>query len=140
MVIHLLTRLRNTSIFSCIPGCGSRNSALYRRVWSIIALVILLALYADNIPPGVESHLILSNAACVSESLSVKCVLADRFDSKLNPKHLTDLAVGCIHSSSTLIWCSHITEQSRGLLQCIRAVLFMEKLSCKEFTVSVILV
>ena len=60
----------------------------------MISLVILLALYADNFPPVVESRLILSNAACASESLFVKCVLVDRFDSKWKPSHLTDLSVG----------------------------------------------
>ena len=107
---------------------------------SIIALAILRALYADNFPLKVESRLIVSNAACASESLFVKYVLVDRFDSKWNPSHLTDLGVGCIHSSSTLIGCSQITERSLGVLQCIRSVLCVEKLSFREFAISRILV
>ena len=89
----------------------------------MIAFAILLALYADSLPLSVDSLLILSNAACARESLLVKCVLVDRFDSRWNPSHLRNLGEGWIHSSSTMIGCSDTQDRSLGVLQSIRSVL-----------------
>ena len=106
----------------------------------MIAFAILRALYADSFPPGVDSRLILSNAACARESLLVKCVLVERFDSKWNPSHLTNLGEGCMHSPSTLIGCSHTPDRSLGVLQCIRSVLCEEKLRFNDVAMELILV
>ena len=38
----------------------------------MMAFAIRHALYADSFPPGVDTRLILSNAACARESSSVK--------------------------------------------------------------------